>query len=101
MCPHTPANHRPCAFSLQLHSLLLSKMPHLLDRFPHVTASRQLALLTEKLHAAVAQHALVAFRPAVLAVAALSLELEQFQPEWFQLSVWLQALVQVMASCQL
>ena len=70
-------------------------MPHLLDRFPHVTASRQLALLTEKLQTAASHHAFAAFRPAVLATAALSLELEQFHPDWFKLSIWCQALVQV------
>lgn len=74
------------------HVAVMSKSPHLLDRVPHVTASRQLNILTEKLVRCIGSHRLLSYKPSTLAVALLSLELELFTTDWFAATLWLQAL---------
>lgn len=74
------------------HAAVLSKSPHLLDHVPHVTPSRQLSILIEKLLRCVANHRFLLYKPSTLAVALLSLELEQFTSDWLAATLWLQAL---------
>lgn len=86
------------------HAAVLSKSPHLLDRVPQVTPSRQLAILTEKLLRCLGSHRFLPFRPSTLAVALLSLELELFTADWLQATLWMQALAradhQELISCR-
>lgn len=85
----------PLDFLHIFHSLLLSNIPHLLDRFAHVTPARQMALLTRKLDVCVQRHESLDFRPSTLALSLLSLELEQFAGDWFTITHMVQRLVQV------
>lgn len=85
----------PLDFLHIFHALILSKVPHLLDNWQHISSSRQLAMLTEKLFHCMSSHRMASFPPALLALSVLSLELEMFMPEWFAATVWLQSLIQV------
>ncbi|CAH1776889.1 unnamed protein product [Owenia fusiformis] len=77
------------------HALLMSRCPHLLDSMRNMTASRQLSILTRKLERCIAFHEILAYRPATVALALLSLELELFVPEWFRMTIALQKTIQV------
>jgi len=74
------------------HAAVLSKSSHLLDHVPHVTPSRQLSILTEKLLRCVGSHRFLSYKPSTMAVALVSLELEQFTTDWLAATLWLQAL---------
>lgn len=73
----------------------MAKLPRLLDQFRDMTPSRQLALLTDKLQKIVAHHRFASFRPAILALGLVSLELELFTPDWFPVTLWLQSMSEV------
>lgn len=73
----------PLDFLHILHSSLLCNLPHLLVGAVHMTPGRQLALLSRKLEAIMLCDASLNFPPSLLALATLSLELQQFLPEWF------------------
>jgi hypothetical protein len=72
------------------HATLMSKNPQLLDKLPHMTPSRQLALLTDKFQRCQAVDSMLQYRPATLAVALLSLEMELFSVDWLPMTLWLQ-----------
>lgn len=85
----------PLEFLHIFHALLMANYPHLLDTFVHMTRSRQLAVLTSKLQAVLMDARSLQYPPSTIALALLSLELEQFWPEWVTATFTLQKLVQV------
>lgn len=78
-----------------IHYLLMRSFPYLLTHLKDMTPSRFLALLTRKLlrllcHADVARD-----RPSVVALALVSLELEQVIPQhWLKMNLMMQAVIQ-------
>lgn len=82
----------PLDFLHIFHAMLVTNRPHLLDglRKP-VTPSRQMTVLTDKLKWCLCQHSFLVHQPATLALAILSLELEQCTKEWFPSTIWLQS----------
>lgn len=82
-------------FLHMIHYLTLRSFPYLLTHLKDMTPSRFLALLTRKLlmllcHADVARD-----RPAVVALALVSLELEQLLPQhWLKLNLMMQSVIQ-------
>lgn len=84
----------PLDFLHIFHALLLSSQPHLLDAYDQMTPSRQLTVLTRNLHRVLCCHQVAAFRPAVVAIALLSLEMELFLPDWLGLTFMMETLVQ-------
>lgn len=86
----------PLEFLHIFHALLMANYPHLLDSYVHMTRTRQLAVLTNKLHGVIAMDVRsLEHLPSTVALALLSLELEQFWPEWVSATVKLTDLVQV------
>lgn len=85
----------PLNFLHIFHALLLSNVPHLLDACGHMTASRQLSLLTAKLEQVMCHHQVAALSPSSLSLAILSLELELFCPNWLTITFMLQKMVQL------
>ena len=82
----------------QIHSLLMWRFPCLLTHLKDMTPSRQLALLTRKLLTLLCHADITRDRPSVVALALISLELEQVTPEhWFTLNQMVQSAIQVPA----
>ena len=82
-------------FLFQLHALLLSMYPQYLC-LGNMTPSRQLSTLTSKLFRLLCSHKFMVFRPCVLVLSLLSLELETYVPQsWLQLTMILQRLTEV------
>jgi len=52
-----------------------------------LTPSQQLSILTRKLQSCLMSREACQWPPSAIAVSLLSLELEQFRPDWFQLIV--------------
>ncbi|KAK7097040.1 hypothetical protein V1264_004077 [Littorina saxatilis] len=78
-----------------IHALLMWRFPHLLTHLKDMTPSRQLALLTRKLLALLCHADVTRDRPAVVAMALISLELEQVTPQhWFTLNQMVQTAIQ-------
>lgn len=69
--------------------------PHLLDGLSSMTPSHHISILRSKLITCLAHGSLMLFPPVVLALALISLELEQFTSVWFPTIVALQKMVQV------
>jgi len=88
----------PLEFLQIFHALLMSNYPHLLDSFVHMTPSRQMAVMISKLQVIAMDQRCLLYSPSSVALALLSLELEQFWPEWFAATITLQKLVQVEVS---
>lgn len=80
-------------FSLQFHTLLMFKMPHLLDN-SGIGPSQQLSALTIKLMCCLEHHDIARVPPSVLAAALLSIQLETLQIRFLPITVWLQTLAQ-------
>lgn len=80
---------------LQCHALLLMQHPDLLSTVPHVTPGLQLGLLTHKLQLCVTSSDYPQWSPSIIGVSLLSLELEQFRPDWFPLTLFLLKAVKV------
>jgi len=79
-------------FLHMIHFLLMGRFPHLLTHLEDMTPSRQLAVLTHKLLSLLCHADMTRDRPSVMALALVSLELEQIAPEhWLYI---LQALSQ-------
>lgn len=80
----------------QLHMQLALSHPRLLSElYRPVTFSQQLASMTSKLHACLCNQSLLSAKPIVLAIAILSLELEQCCHSWFPITVLMQRLTSV------
>lgn len=78
-----------------LHALLLSMYPQYLC-LGNMTPSRQLSTLTSKLFRLLCSHKFMVFRPCVLVLSLLSLELETYVPQsWLQLTMILQRLTEI------
>ncbi|XP_038055673.1 cyclin-I-like [Patiria miniata] len=77
------------------HAMLLTQVPHLLAPLGQMTPSRHLSILTGRLSQCLANHQLATFRPSVLALALLSLELEVVSRDWLTLSMMFQRLIGV------
>ena len=66
--------------------MLLERFPHLLTHLEQMTPSRQLTVLTHKLLSLLCHADMARDRPSVVALALVSLELEQVAPEhWLYL----------------
>lgn len=76
------------------HALLLSNYPSLLEQFVHVSPSKHLGLLTEKLKRCLTYHPLLAFRASTLALSLISLELEVFMPDWLSVTYFMQNIIE-------
>lgn len=85
----------PLEFLQIFHALLMSNYPHLLDAFVHMTSSKQMSVLISKLQVIAMDQRSLLYSPSSVALGLLSLELEQFWPEWFAATITLQKLVQV------
>lgn len=85
----------PLQFVHIFHALLMANYPHLLDHYVNMTPSRQLSVLTAKLQGVLMDQRGLLYAPSTVALALLSLELEQFWPEWLAATLTLQKLVQV------
>jgi hypothetical protein len=85
----------PLEFLQIFHALLMSTYPHLLDAFPQMTPSKQMANLTSKLQIIVMDARSLIYPPSTLALALLSLELELFWPQWLGAMITIQSLLKV------
>lgn len=82
-------------FLHMMHTVMMWRFPHLLTSLKDMTPSRHLALLTRKLLLCLCRADLAQDRPSALALALISLELEQVFPHWLTLLVALQNVTQV------
>lgn len=82
-------------FLHMMHTVMMWRFPHLLTNLKDMTPSRHLALLTRKLLMCLCRADLAQDRPSALALALISLELEQVFPHWLSLLVTMQSLTQV------
>jgi len=85
----------PLQFLQIFHAFIVAKNPALLDHVPNVTHSRQLTMLTEKLKRCFIDHNLLVYRPATLAAALISLELEYFSSDWIENTTIIQRLAKI------
>ncbi|XP_064636349.1 cyclin-I-like [Lineus longissimus] len=85
----------PLDFLHIFHATLLSNKPHLLDNFSNLTPAHQLSALTAKLKLCLLHHQLMVYRPAILALSLLSLELEYYTQEWLPNTIMLQRMAMV------
>lgn len=85
----------PLDFLHIFHALVMSRSPRLLDRCRQMTASRQLGILMDKMEKLIGCHVFLAYPPATLAVALISLELELFAPDWLAITIGLQSMAEV------
>ncbi|KAL8606235.1 hypothetical protein ACOMHN_012867 [Nucella lapillus] len=78
-----------------IHFLMMRSFPNLLTHLEGMTPSRFLALLTRKLLTLLCHSDVTRDRPSVVALALVSLELEQVFPQhWFKLNLMMQAVIQ-------
>lgn len=73
----------------------MTEYPDLLANVGHMTPSRQLAFVTHKLHLCTMSEESCHWSPSIIAVALLSLELEQFRADWFPLTLSLLKFIKV------
>ncbi|XP_069130469.1 cyclin-I-like [Argopecten irradians] len=73
-----------------LHAMLMCYHPQLLDGLSDMTPSQHLGVLTRKLFFCLSNHRLQNFKPSVLCLAILSLELEQITQNWFSIMLMIQ-----------
>eukprot|EP00914_Ancora_sagittata_P021802 GHVO01043321.1.p1 GENE.GHVO01043321.1~~GHVO01043321.1.p1 ORF type:complete len:328 (-),score=33.38 GHVO01043321.1:395-1378(-) len=85
----------PLDFLHIFHALLFINVPHLLDNCGHMTAARQLSLVSAKLEHCVVNRLSLQHAPSTLALALLSLELELFSQNWLSITYTLQKMVQI------
>lgn len=78
-----------------IHFLMMRSFPYLLTHLEDMTPSRFLALLTRKLLTLLCHSDVARDRPSVVALALVSLELEQIVPQhWLKLNLMMQAVIQ-------
>lgn len=77
------------------HGLMMSMCPNLLNGFPPMSPSQHLHHVTFVLQQCLLYHQLTGFAPSVLALAILSLDLEDSYPNWSSLTIILQKMAQV------
>ncbi|XP_064608298.1 cyclin-I-like [Liolophura sinensis] len=82
-------------FLHMIHVIMMKNNPHLLDGLSSMTPSQHISILRSKLIICLGHGSLMLFPPALLALALISLELEQFTSIWFPTIVSLQKMVQV------
>ncbi|KAK7496512.1 hypothetical protein BaRGS_00012164 [Batillaria attramentaria] len=82
-------------FLHMMHTVMMWRFPHLLTSLKDMNPSRHLALLTRKLLICLCHADLARDRPSAVALALISLELEQIFPQWLSLLMALQNVAQV------
>ncbi|KAL3880770.1 hypothetical protein ACJMK2_032985 [Sinanodonta woodiana] len=86
----------PVDFLHIIHAMLVCYYPQLLSGLHHMTPSRHLALLSKNLFVCLCHHQLaVGFCPITLALAVISLDLEQITPSWLTIITMIQQTVEV------
>lgn len=81
------------AFLNLFQAHLLTNSPDLFKGLANMSAVRQRVLLTEKLLSCLAKHTSMQFKPSTLALAVFSLELELFDADWFNHTVFLESII--------
>ncbi|KAK3099249.1 hypothetical protein FSP39_001580 [Pinctada imbricata] len=85
----------PVDFLHVIHSLLMYYHPQLLDVLCNVTPSQLLTLLTRKTLNCLSLHQLSSYRPSVITLAVVSLELEQITTAWLSICVMVQKMLDI------
>lgn len=68
-----------------IHALLMCYYPQLLEDLTNMTPTRHLTIISRNLFYCLCDHRLVKYRPIILSLAVLSLELEQITPAWLSI----------------
>lgn len=84
-----------CLAWLQIHGLLMSCYPKLLDGLSHLTPSQHLSMMMRKIFHCLGNHQLAVFSPINLVLSVVSLELEQITPNWFSIISMVQQVADV------
>lgn len=84
-----------CLAWLQIHGLLMSCYPKLLDGLSHLTPSQHLSMMMRKIFHCLGNHQLAVFSPINLVLSIVSLELEQITPNWFSIISMVQQVADV------
>lgn len=84
-----------CLAWLQIHGLLMSCYPKLLDGLSHLTPSQHLSMMMRKIFHCLGNHQLAVFSPINLVLSIVSLELEQITPNWFSIITMVQQVADV------
>ncbi|XP_053317643.1 cyclin-I [Spea bombifrons] len=69
------------------HAMAMTASPQLLDRMPDMNPSQHVAQLTTQLLQVMASHQLLQFKGSMLALALLSLDMENMLPDWLALTI--------------
>ncbi|XP_063775694.1 cyclin-I isoform X1 [Pseudophryne corroboree] len=77
----------PLDFLHIFHAMAMTTSPQLLDRMPEINSSQHVALLAHQLLQCVASHQLLQFKGSMLALAVLSLNMENLVPDWLALTI--------------
>lgn len=78
-----------------VHSLLMCYYPQLLEGVVNMTPSRHLSILSRNMFHCLCNHKMVGFRPIVLTLAIISLELEQMTHSWLSIIHTVQQMAEV------
>lgn len=84
-----------CLAWFQIHGLLMSCYPKLLDGLSHLTPSQHLGMMMRKIFHCLGNHQLAVFSPINLVLSIVSLELEQITPNWFSIISMVQQVADV------
>ncbi|XP_013092031.1 cyclin-I-like [Biomphalaria glabrata] len=82
-------------FLHMIHVVLLMHYPHLLTNQSNMGPSEHLSIVMRKMIRCLTCHSLNSFRPSSIALALISLELEQLTPGWLRLVLTLQRVTNV------
>lgn len=78
-----------------IHVVLIMHYPHLLSSQSNQSPSEHLAVVMRKMIRCLAWHGLLHYRPSAIALALISLELEQITPGWLRLVLALQRMTNI------